>query len=229
MGAQVAVRSLQVPPSSATTATKTTMNANELSMLFLENMELLHQEWDFTKTKIQDNFSNFSAFHYRSKLLPMMMTMKTNNNNNNNNNDYYEMLHDELSMIENAIFTEPDDQTAWWYHHFLLDFAEDTIMKKRTSNDDEKEEVDDAFASWNERLHDHVEQLRELTLEQSTSKWVWLGLVQVLERLEQYDDDQNDDDLHSSREERIEIWKCLVKVDPDRKERYRQMLSKLSN
>ena len=102
---------------------------------------VLQAEWDFTTRKIHDNFSNFSAFHYRSKLL----RAETN----------------ELDIVENAIFTEPDDQTAWWYHRFLLENTKDSF-------------------DWSS----HLESLRELSEEVPDCKWVWLGILGVEQRLD---------------------------------------------
>ena len=31
-----------------------------------------------------------------------------------------DILEQEMQLIEDAICTEPDDQTAWWYHKLLL-------------------------------------------------------------------------------------------------------------
>lgn len=107
---------------------------------------LLKSEFDFTTTKIQDNFSNYSAFHYRSKLLPLV-------------ENFLELQESELELVENAVFTEPDDQSAWWYHRFLLDFY-----------------------SWTAPiLNTHLQNLNELREESPGCKWVYLALIHVYE------------------------------------------------
>jgi len=153
------------------------------------NDAVLQKEWDFSTRKIQDNFSNFSAFHYRSKLLPLMATTK----------NMEAFVSDELELVENAVFTEPDDQTAWWYHRFLLEYGHVHCGKE---------------AWYTARLAQHLDTLQELSQEDN-SKWVWLGILLVLER------------LNRSIEERKKILDKLVELDPDRRVRYQQMLSAL--
>ena len=31
----------------------------------------------------------------------------------------------ELTMVQQAVYTEPDDQSAWWYHRFVVSWALD--------------------------------------------------------------------------------------------------------
>lgn len=68
-------------------------------------------ELEFTYEKICSNFSNYSSWHYRSKLIEEL---------------YYhdkidsEIFKNELNLIENAIFTDPNDQSAWIYEKWLL-------------------------------------------------------------------------------------------------------------
>jgi geranylgeranyl transferase type-2 subunit alpha len=73
-------------------------------------------ELDFTKKKIEENFSNYSAFHQRSALLKLA------------GRSVVQELANELSTVENAVFTEPDDQSAWWYHQFLLNWAKEAVF-----------------------------------------------------------------------------------------------------
>lgn len=149
---------------------------------------VLQAEWEFTEAKIRDNFSNFSAFHYRSQLYDMLQSPPPK-------------LCDEFALVGNAVCTEPDDQTAWWYQAFLL-------QKEKKSSQDK-----DDLASI---LEEHIELLQELRQEtESKSKWVLLGLLHCLEHTE------------ASLEERKEILETLRVVDPDRSQRYQDMMDAL--
>lgn len=146
---------------------------------------LLQAEWEFTRAKIAQNFSNFSAFHYRSKLLLILWPRVD--------------LNEELQLVEDAIYTEPDDQTAWWYQAFLLD----TIAQHSDA------------ASYYGRLKQHLEALNELAEEVAECKWVWLGQIACLKL------------LPDTKGKRRALWEALVDMDPDRKARYQHMLAKL--
>jgi geranylgeranyl transferase type-2 subunit alpha len=124
--------------------------------------DVLQSEWEFTQQKIQDNFSNFSAFHYRSQLLPHILEAKQKDGEDRNG-----LLEEELQLVEDAIFTEPDDQTAWWYHKLLL--------------------LEYEFQDG--RLEEQAELLKEL-LEDSPGKWVLLGLQGVLSVLNTRQEEQ---------------------------------------
>lgn len=55
---------------------------------------------EFTRKKLVENFSNFSAWHYRSHLVQDVLG--------------------DLDWVKHAIYTEPSDQAAWLYQRFLL-------------------------------------------------------------------------------------------------------------
>ena len=68
-----------------------------------------------TTSMLEKNFSNFSAWHYRGKLLTKI---------HKNNGTVYQVplniIEEELEKIKHAIFTEPNDQSPWNYHRWLI-------------------------------------------------------------------------------------------------------------
>lgn len=78
----------------------------------LKNEEKL----DFTLKKIKQNFSNYSAWHQRIKLIEK----------ENKSKDFAK----ELEMVKNAFFTEPNDQAPWIYYKWILDLMDDTLLLK---------------------------------------------------------------------------------------------------
>lgn len=70
------------------------------------------QELQFTTSKIEANFSNYSAWHYRSKLLPAIHAGAVGSLSS--------VLRAELELVRNAFFTAPEDSSAWFYHRWLI-------------------------------------------------------------------------------------------------------------
>ena len=68
---------------------------------------------------VSKNFSNYSAWHFRSKLMP-----KFESYNGLRRNSSYLMALDEIkadfSTLKHAIFTDPKDQSPWNHHEWLL-------------------------------------------------------------------------------------------------------------
>jgi len=67
------------------------------------------EEVDFMTEKINANFSNYSAWHHRSKLLHILPAGSVE-----------QELPSELELVRQAFYTEPADQSAWMYHRWLL-------------------------------------------------------------------------------------------------------------
>ncbi|KAI0228805.1 Geranylgeranyl transferase type-2 subunit alpha [Lamellibrachia satsuma] len=79
-------------------------------------------EFQFTSDKIRDNFSNFSSWHYRSKLLPLVYPSLAHPGGIEE-----DTLLSEFELVQNAVFTDPDDQSSWFYHRWLLGREQRTL------------------------------------------------------------------------------------------------------
>ena len=243
--------------------------SQQISPLSKTELEkLITTEWDFTTSIIQDNFSNGSAFHYRSKLLPLILESRLavssldGNGNDGVDDEQKEdpgtsykkrcevilnMAREEWdSILLDAIFTEPDNQTLWWYHRFIVSWSKPKI---NAENDDEcyREMVDEY--EW--LLYDMADSLRELLEVEKENgmageysdvkddtkgakcKWAYLGLHLVLSSLLECrvslptgggsPGDSDDREVSALREEAEECLKALTRIDPNRRERYQNL------
>lgn len=71
----------------------------------------IEREIEFTEAKIRENFSNFSSWYLRSTLLTEAAESKLL--------DIRQLWDKEYESVENAIYTDPTDQSAWFYHKWL--------------------------------------------------------------------------------------------------------------
>lgn len=79
----------------------------------------LKSEFDFTTEKIKSNFSNFSAWHRRHKLLIRGLSLADAGKCPSECNLKL-IWNDEYNLILNALYTDPSDQSPWLYHNWLV-------------------------------------------------------------------------------------------------------------
>ncbi|KAF9102590.1 hypothetical protein BGX27_010936 [Mortierella sp. AM989] len=77
-------------------------------------------EFDFTTTKISQNFSNYSAWHNRSTLLGKLAKDMIEE-------ERKAAVDNEFDLVKNAIYTDPEDQSAWLYDLWLIGRKERSI------------------------------------------------------------------------------------------------------
>ncbi|KAL7512337.1 hypothetical protein ACHAXN_009443 [Cyclotella atomus] len=209
--------------------------------------ELIVSEWNFTSSKIQDNFSNGSAFHYRSKLISIVLEARLASDDETLDNAARLLRKQEkiLSMAReeweeillNAIFTEPDDQTPWWYHRFIVAWAKPSLDLRDELGDSYNELVED----YESLLYEMADSLRELlevekenglegdAAERDESKgvkckWAYLGLHLVLFSLFKLQRVDATELLCEAQE----CLDALIAIDPCRSERYKMLAAELS-
>ena len=185
--------------------------------------EVIRSEFEYTSQRIEKNFSNCSAFHYRSKLIDLVLEadLREAGISRNEEGEAYQikldMARGELEMVQSAVFTEPDDQTAWWYHRFVLAWARPKSLEHWTDQDSAAEAVE----SFAEVLEEEKESIRELVdAEGGKCKWGLLALHMVLTELVDLEDDA---DRESFVEEANDCIDQLTILDPDRATRYNSM------
>jgi geranylgeranyl transferase type-2 subunit alpha len=208
--------------------------------------EIIINEWNFTNSKIQDNFSNGSAFHYRSKLLPLMLESKLASSHGVSSDGssggcspatrYAGTLvfaRDEWeNILLNAIFTEPDDQTPWWYHRFIVSW-----MKPSADVGDELVlEYETLLFEMADSLRDLLEVEKENNMlgnivdgdesKGAKCKWAYIGLHMVLSTLLE-SKTLDEGEAANLRQEAGECLAELTNIDPNRRERYQNLAAEI--
>ena len=88
-------------------------------------------ELSYTTKKIEANFSNFSAWHQRTKVLSSLWASGEVDRKSSLQKGinwlpfYHRQVHQrlprsEFELVQNAMFTLPEDQSAWLYHRWLI-------------------------------------------------------------------------------------------------------------
>ena len=176
----------------------------------------LTNELEFCTEKIEQNFSNYSAFHHRSV--------------------YFRILHDkkplakmmpilkvEFSIVENATFTDPYDQSVWWYHRFLVDTflacGTPALLPSAPTDDGGVTKEGTAIAL----LEEQIALFKSLAEFEPTCKWPLDAVLHLSTMVRVW---QEKDGVHStvSAGERM-LLEQLEQMDPLRTQRYRAMMA----
>lgn len=166
-------------------------------------------EFNYSTEKIQENFSNYSAFHHRSCYLK------------DAGMDIEALIEQECSVMENAIFTEPDDQSAWWYQQFLFTW----LLAKYS-------QLGVNLQTYIQSLEHHIGTVQSLLEIEPGSRWAMNSLVFLVDTFDKvkgvypagnYVMDQTE--LHQIRRSSLEQL-CII--DPNHRNRYEYMLLKLT-
>ena len=81
---------------------------------------LIEAECEMALALIKKNFSNFSAWHYRSKLMPRLHSRNGLSYDHRAYTIPLETIKADFEQLKHAYFTDPKDQSPWNYHEWLL-------------------------------------------------------------------------------------------------------------
>eukprot|EP01084_Bolivina_argentea_P267241 453583_1 len=168
------------------------------------------EEFSFTTEKINENFSNYSAFHRRSQLLT---SLAEEGEADGKVDARCELLSNELHMARTAYFTEPDDQSAWWYVRFLVSWANGSSEGEGVQSLEKGESKKLLTPTLWAVLEEEVQAIKELLEFEPRSKWPRISLVDILGKL-------------GRTEEAVILCDELIEVDPGHSMHYHYLMRK---
>jgi len=133
-------------------------------------VSLAESEFEYTTKMIKSNLSNFSAWHNRSQLIPQVLRDRQANPQARR-----AFLNSELSLICEAINTDPFDQSIWFYHRYLLSVISSSspqhqLVVEDLTNDERKQYYEHEMAYIQEILEDEAD-----------CKWIYEALIMLAE------------------------------------------------
>jgi geranylgeranyl transferase type-2 subunit alpha len=135
------------------------------------------------------------ALHHRTIALPDPLTA--------------DVVFDEIGIVQQAVFTEPDDQSAWFYYRWLV-----TSMLELVDSS-----PDDA-ASF---VRSQVQWMDELLEMEESSKWVVVTLADLHARLAE---NSEGGDAGDATKRSAELYNRAIALDPDHTRYYQAMIAK---
>lgn len=148
----------------------------------------LASELAYTLKKIESNFSNFSAWHQRSKILPPLWE--------SGEKTEQEVKDQELELVKQAFYTDPNDRSAWLYHRWLIGPGNDARILER-----------------------EIAVIQELLDIEPDSQWCIEAIVHYKRLLLRH----KTQDTDKLRTECVEGLRSLARVDPQRRRRYEEL------
>ncbi|KAI0313624.1 rab-protein geranylgeranyltransferase [Amylostereum chailletii] len=174
-------------------------------------------ELSYTTKKIESNFSNFSAWHQRTKVLSSLWT--------SGKLDKETSIQQEFDLVQNAMFTDPNDQSVWLYHRWLIGSGQPYL---RCGNRGPCSNISCPLGDDRALLEREIELIQVLLDEQPDSKWCMECLVHYKQLLLRNHSPSFDrDGLETIRQDCLQLLKQLEDIDPARKQRYRDIATDL--
>ncbi len=134
------------------------------------SQSLAQSEFDYTTKMIKTNLSNFSAWHNRGQLIPRILRER-----NADAKARRAFLASELSLICEAINTDPFDQSIWFYHQYLMSTISPSCARGNCI-------VQDLSNGERQKYYEkEMEYIQEILEDETDCKWIYEGLLGLAE------------------------------------------------
>nr|KAF6502207.1 Rab geranylgeranyltransferase subunit alpha [Molossus molossus] len=160
------------------------------------------EELAFTDSLIVRNFSNYSSWHYRSCLLPQLHPQPDSGPQGRLPED---VLLKELELVQNAFFTDPNDQSAWFYHRWLLGRGHQEGWCRDSATDEQLFRYELSMEK-STVLQSELKSCKELQELEPENKWCLLTIILLMRAL----------DPLLYEKEMLQYFQTLKAVDPMR-------------
>ena len=131
-----------------------------------EDGSMVESEFKYTTKMIRKALQNFSALHYRSKLIPRLLDGRQASAV-----ERRKMLDQELDLMQEALI-DPYNQSAWFYHQFLMStIAPECLDSSLIAKD--LSELDRC-----RYYEQEIERIKEMLEDFDDCKWIYQALVQ---------------------------------------------------
>ena len=145
--------------------------------------------------RVEDNFSNYSAWHERSATLLLEEAKKRNEKSSSSSSSSLppavlsaSLLEKEFDLVRQAVFTDPEDQAPWLYHRWLLSQSVERFKRAKKAKgggegggeeEEREEEAASALSATLEAETAACEELLEAEPDRSKCKWPLLTLARL--------------------------------------------------
>ncbi|KAK9917835.1 hypothetical protein WJX75_008732 [Coccomyxa subellipsoidea] len=197
------------------------------------------EEERYSMDCINANFSNFSAWHARTVLLPQIHAAQPTTSladllaaDNSQPSTAAPgrpgpiprwALGQELDLVQQATFTDPEDQSAWVYHRWLLS----QLMAHLTPSDSKGQASLQEAKAIRDVLSKEIvrcEVLLESEPDRSKCKWPLLTIARLLELRSLLDKDGGVQQGEADQQQIRGLYTDLMELDPMRKGYYKDAL-----
>jgi geranylgeranyl transferase type-2 subunit alpha len=175
------------------------------------SVSMAEAEFEYTTKMVQKALQNFSALHYRSRLIPRLLDER-----GASSAERRQFFEQELDWIQDVL-VDPYNSAAWFYHGLLLHTLLPTCPASTKMIQDST--VTDIMRYYSQEIERVMDMLEDF----DDCKWIYQALIQYTTELDRYTESPSLDLVHSPRPQLREWIEMLTRLDPMRITRWKNL------